>query len=336
MKTKNVEETILKNKDVTHFRQNYSNSFSTLHSVLYEALVTDAEHVSIIKTEDQLADALFKKFEGIPLIDAYEAYELFHNAYNQIEGDLELIQDEGIETITHVDPNMVMKKKNNREQEVQEGWKGHIIPFAIVQEACLKEEMNHLAQKEERLNEILSETEQVLEDMTEDEKDFAGDAVDQEKNSWGSAKEIKAMLKELKASDDEAYASVIAKLEVVEARYKEESKLKKEVKKEKADFEILTKNVLEQMSLENAKKLLGEKWIAPIRRGIEKLPENLIQYLINKVETLSKKYETTFLDLEEEIHETEASLSSMLSGLTGSDYDMKGISELQKLLKGDF
>ena len=336
LKTKDIKETILKNKDVVHFLQKYNNSFSALYSVLYEALVADAEHVSIIKTEDQIADALLRKFEEVPLIDSYEAYELFHNAYNQIEGDLELIQDEGIETITHVDPNMVMKKKNNREQEVQEGSKGHIIPFAIVQEACLKEEMNHLAQKEERLNEIPSEAEQLLEDMTEDEKDFAGDAVDQDKNSWGSAKEIKAVLKELKVADDESYASVIAKLEVVEALKKEESKLKKEVKKEKADFEILTKNMLEQMSLENAKKLLGEKWITPISRGIEKLPENLVQYLINKVETLSKKYETTFMDLEKEIHETEGTLSSMLSDLTGSDYDMKGISELQKLLKGDF
>lgn len=42
------------------------------------------------------------------------------------------------------------------------------------------------------------------------------------------------------------------------------------------------------------------------------------------------------MDLEKEIYETEGTLSSMLSDLTGSDYDMKGISELQKLLKGDF
>ena len=39
-------------------------------------------------------------------------------------------------------------------------------------------------------------------------------------------------------------------------------------------------------------------------------------------------------DLEEEIRSTEASLSSMLSDLTGSDADMAGIHELQKLLGG--
>ena len=40
-------------------------------------------------------------------------------------------------------------------------------------------------------------------------------------------------------------------------------------------------------------------------------------------------------DLEAEIQETEKSLASMLSDLVGSEEDMAGIRELQKLLGGN-
>lgn len=54
----------------------------------------------------------------------------------------------------------------------------------------------------------------------------------------------------------------------------------------------------------------------------------------NRIETLSKKYAETMSDIEEEIRKTEKELSAMLSELTGSEADMAGIRELQKLIGG--
>ena len=53
-----------------------------------------------------------------------------------------------------------------------------------------------------------------------------------------------------------------------------------------------------------------------------------------RVEALSKKYAETMNDIEEEIRKTEKELSAMLSELTGSEADMAGIRELQKLIGG--
>ena len=47
-----------------------------------------------------------------------------------------------------------------------------------------------------------------------------------------------------------------------------------------------------------------------------------------------KKYAETMNDIEEEIRKTEKELSAMLSELTGSEADMAGIRELQKLIGG--
>lgn len=60
--------------------------------------------------------------KNISLIDKYEAYQLLDNEWGKIAVDLEIIQSEGFEATKKVDPNLVIKKKDGKEQEVQEGW----------------------------------------------------------------------------------------------------------------------------------------------------------------------------------------------------------------------
>ena len=44
------------------------------------------------------------------------------------------MQTEGFAATRQVDPNIVIKKKNGQDTEVQDGWKGRILPFELVQE----------------------------------------------------------------------------------------------------------------------------------------------------------------------------------------------------------
>ena len=60
--------------------------------------------------------------------------------------DIEMLQTEGFQVITQVDPNMVIKKNNKNDDddevtEVQDGWKGHILPFELVQERLMPEDV---------------------------------------------------------------------------------------------------------------------------------------------------------------------------------------------------
>ena len=70
--------------------------------------------------------------------------------------------------------------------------------------------------------------------------------------------------------------------------------------------------------------------------GIQSLPANAIAALEKSVEALGKKYVDTYEDIESEIRKTEASLSQMLGELTGSEADLAGITELRKILGGEF
>ena len=56
---------------------------------------------------------------------------------------------------------------------------------------------------------------------------------------------------------------------------------------------------------------------------------------MGKVKALSEKYTVTYSALESEIQETQSALSTLIDELTGNEYDQRGLSEFQKLLKGE-
>lgn len=84
---------------------------------------------------------------------------------------MEIIQSEGFEATRMVDANWVIKKKDDKEYEVQDGWVGHVLPFELVQTTYLKSEWQALHDKEERLEMAASETEEALGELADDERD---------------------------------------------------------------------------------------------------------------------------------------------------------------------
>ena len=53
------------------------------------------------------------------------------------------------------------------------------------------------------------------------------------------------------------------------------------------------------------------------------------------INTLTKKYSVTMLDIETEIEESEKEFSAMIDELEGDEFDMLGLKELQKMLRGE-
>ena len=75
-----------------------------------------------------------------------------------------------------VDPNMVIKKKDDKEEEVQNGWVGHVIPFDLVQTTLLREDYDALKAKEARLDEIAAELTEIIDSIDEgDRGEFLND-----------------------------------------------------------------------------------------------------------------------------------------------------------------
>lgn len=333
LKVDDVKSAILENPDVKNFKDKFQNQFSDFGEYLDVALIDHAETLSIPKTEDSITSEIFRRFTDVPLLDPYQAYEIFEDQYEKISGDLELIQTEGMEAVKRVDPNMVIKKKNNKETEVQEGWKGHILPFELVQNSCLTEAVSSLKEKQDQLAEIPGSYDELLESLTEDDKESISDALNDANDAF-VVKNIKNAIKTLKedATENQGLIETLQKVQDLSAK---EKKLKSAVKKESESLHLKTKETIENLNAEEVHNLLQKKWAAPIIKDTSKLVDTMLDEFAKAIEKLSEKYSTTFNDIEEEIRETESQLSTMLSELTGSEADMAGIRELQKLLGGD-
>ena len=91
---------------------------------------------------------------------------------------------------------LIIKKKNGKDEEIQDGLQtGHVIPFELVGETLRSDDYAALAADENRLSEIPSEYEDLLESLTEEEKE--SDILTESGDSF-VAKEVTKKLRALK------------------------------------------------------------------------------------------------------------------------------------------
>ena len=329
---RDIKNAINTHFDIVNFKNSFTNNFASFENYLKEKLILGAENIEIAKEENIISLDIFKRLENIPLVDKYKAYQVLSDNYITISADLEMIQTEGFNCTTQVDPNMVSKKKDGKDIEVQDGYIGHIIPFDLAQKTYLSDELSALKQKENELAEIPSIFEELLESLTEDEKN--GDFLNDENTAFVN-KNIGKAIKELKTGTTAEEKELKGKLLRVEETIKREKELKADIKKESQELHMKTKEVIENLQVKQVNELLHLKWIAPLCEELHKLTSNIVNDFIAKIEAIMNKYTVTYLDTQKEIEENEKMLCKMIDELVGDEFDMKGLAEFKALLGGE-
>ena len=390
-----VEKAINSHPAVLGFKKEYANAFADFADFLKDGLIKAMLTLNINKEESIISDSIFERLESIALVDRYRAYQVLDDAWEKTSGDLEILQTEGFGAAKYVDPNMVPKTKDGKEQEVQDGWVGHVLPFDLVQSLFLEEDTGTVARVEERLADIQSSYEEIIDTLSEEEKggSILNDANDafvtsevnkalkdiyrtietQETKSLAgyislldqkASKEVKlayvaahpeapwvgivankdgtfsktkiaTYIKTLRASfvfDEDSYESKIVR---VCRLLDEEKELKAQIKKDAEALHLRTKDLIENLSDERVLELLEAKWISPLIVALNKIPDDVIADLVAQVRSLAEKYATTYAEVAGQIAETKAQLAALINDLTGSEHDMKGLNELQSLLRGE-
>ena len=336
LKADELKHTITNHLSVKTFVDSFHQSFAGFDDFLKNELLANTESVKVNSEETVLSEAIFSRLESIPLIDKYDAYQILDDRWNVISVDLEIIQTEGFAANKAVDPNMVFKKVKGKDQEVQEGWVGRIMPFELVQETYLKNELKQIKEKEQRLFEITSGIEELFDSFSEEEKE--GDTVNEAKDSFVNAavgKEAKLLKVEVKKNGPFEEDTYEAKILKVDKLIDEQKKLNSQVKAETAKLHAETKKTIETLTDEQVYELLELKWITPLINSLNNLPGGVLQQLVDKVEALAEKYATTFADVMNEIDKTKSSLALQIDELTGNEFDMKGLNEFKVLLNAE-
>lgn len=321
---------------VQQFEQKFAAGFADFPAYLYSSLIENMGTVEVQQQEAVLGDAIFKRLSTLPLIDKYQAYQLLAEQWQQIAVDLEIIQTEGVCAARIVDPNMVIKKKDGKEVEVQDGWRGRIMPFELVQTTYLQEQLKALKNKQHRLDDISTAINDILESLSDEEK--GGESVNDAGEKFiaavvaKEAKEFKAEQKKAGSYGGDSYEFKIIKVAALMAQ---EKLLKAEVKKEDAELHLLTQKTIKELTDGQVIELLKRKWITPLQQALSQLPTQQIDILTAKLQELVAKYAITYADNAHKIEKSEKELAVMLDDFTGGDFDLKGLTELKTFLKGN-
>ncbi len=330
-----LKQHITQHPQVQDFVQGFSDALNGFDQLLVTQLISNGQDVNLKQQEEALSRELFKRLQPIALIDKYHAYQLLNNQWQIINNDLEILQTEGFAASKQVDPNLVNKKVKGKDTEVQDGWCGHVLPFELVQVTHLKEELQALSDKQNRVAEISAEVEAILEGLSEEDKER--DSIKENGDGFINAaviKEAKLFKSEVKQKGvfkEDSYEASILK---VDKLISEEKALKKAIKTDSEALHLNTKATIESLSDEQVNKLLELKWITPLLTELSQLPTAIINDLTRKLQNLADKYATTYADIDNTIKTTEQSLATMLDELTGNEYDQQGLAELKNLLTG--
>ncbi|KAB8287872.1 type I restriction-modification protein subunit M [Bifidobacterium ramosum] len=324
-----VKDTVYGNAEVQQYVEQYKQRFADYRAFLNGELIDGYADVDIASKPEQLADDLFRRLHDVPLVDAYAAYQVFVDGWKTISDDLETLHNEGFDAVRKVDANMTVKKKGGKDVEVQDGWRGHILPFKLVQERLMTADLAEIDAQERRLNEIRQELNDLLENVDEDDK--SSDAINEDGDAFVPAEVKKAAKSIGKHPDTEFDRTIVAANRLID----EEKTVKKTIKELNAALEDKTATVIEHLTDEQTAELLSAKWVEPLQSKLETLPTAVLDELVAKVTALDEKYATTYADVCGQIHDAERELGSMLDQLTGDEFDMAGIAELKALLGGE-
>jgi type I restriction enzyme M protein len=331
-----LAETTREHPEVKTFGENFSAGFTDFNPWLRRSLLDQMLTLNVHGQEALISEELFARIAPLPLIDRYHAYQILDDHWQPIATDLEILQTEGFDASRKVDPNLVTKKKDGKDVEVQDGWKGRIMPFELVQVTYLKEELDALREKETRLSEITASIEEAFDSLSEEEKsaDTVNDAGDKFVPS-AVTKEARLLLAEAKKSGDFDPESYEAKLIRVADWFTDEKILKAAIKQSAAALHLKTKSTIEGLSETQVYDLLERKWIISLIDSLHRLPDQQIDALTRKLGALVEKYRITYAENAREIQQTEADLAGMIEKLNANEFDSKGLDELKTLLAGN-
>ena len=322
-----IKDIFYANNAVQKYITAYKKNIEDMHSFLKATLIDSLESLDIQDTNEAITNELFKKVETTPFIDKYDAYQLLADEWKEISSDIDVIQHSGLNAVNEITVD-------------KDGEVSSILPFELVQEKLLSDELNELNEKKNALSMAEDELNEVIDSLTDEDKEYDADGeaiYDTDKNAIVSkaiTKAVKLITKEYKKSelDDD---SVEKKIIGINDHNTEIKELKAEIKTLEKQLDVETRKTIQGLSKEDALMLLEDKWIEPFINNISGMAESIINDCVSKMNSLVSRYDVTMEEEDNEIADCERALADMLGQLKGDGSDEIGNAMILKALDGD-
>ena len=310
--------------DMLAYWNQYFEAFKDFAPWMNDILIDHMMEVKEMEAHDKIATEIFRRMEHVPIVDPYDIYQMFSDQWPTIINDIELLQTEGLDAARTVEPAMKHVKKGDEEIEVEDGMKGRVIPFDLVQDEMFRGELWSIYDKEKRVEEITSEVEDIRDSLTEDEsQEYLN-----EKENLDTSK----IKKDAKAKGDDLEPETKEKLKKLVALWDEKSKLDKALKAERKALEEKTIAHIQNLTDHEVELFLGQKWITPMMSKIIANVNNA-DFIIDQVKALAQKYAVSYHDLNSQLVEAQNELSGLITQLEGDKSSIEGLNALMNSFK---
>ena len=292
-----VHAAILAHPAVAAFQGLAPKALGGLAADLHDKLVTGRATVKPMQAEAALTADVFSRFTSVPLVDQYDAYQILHDQWRDVANDLEIIQTEGDQAIRTIEPVYVIKTRNKEKVEVQDGWRGRVIPFELVQAQLLPEQLAKLETLTAKLSSVDDELAQMFEGFSEEDLNDLAAVLNDAGDAFAKTKLTAAVKKLLRTrqafAEDSIEARQIRASELLDAQ----ASLKKEHKAAVESLETATHAAIKDLSDIQVDALLTAKWVEPIDTQLANLPVIALAKLDSEIQHLRDKYSVAMVDL---------------------------------------
>lgn len=322
LKQGDLLDMVVANDDVQSFIGSYFDAFKSFGDMLRERLIVKVMQFNELKENDAISDDIFSRLQSIPLVDKYDVYQILADNWATVVGDIEIIQSEGIEACNVVEPKYkIVKDKDGNENEVEDGIKGRIMPFDLIQSRYFGAELVALRLLANRIEAVNGEVDAIVEDFNEDEQEAY---LDSEKDNAIDKKKV---------ADDAkngiyVEAETLTKIKAIVKLWNEQKAAAKKLKEGQKALVEMTKEKIESLSKEEIDEMLDAKWITPVMRGINAMPVSIIEGLTDALRALNDKYAVSYHSIQDELSASKQNLAELVSQLTGDEHAIMGLNAL--------
>ena len=337
----NAKEILENFPAIIEFKKKVHESFKALFPLLKQKLIAERQVISQSLAFESIVSEILEQAEKLPLIDKYEAFELFSQHWTEITNDMEaLSSQDGSEVFGEEQRQEKTDERNNPELGKEEITSYGEASFQLgafvrtfIQERYFPTKLEELSSAERSAELAKEELKELYGEIPED---FEFDsAIDQDKEVF-IPKEIKALSKAI-AKDEKAGLTLSESqefLKKVASQISAADKTRKEAKKIYEELDGETSKKQQSLTEEEFEELLTNKWIYPLVKSWERMGDDLVFKFSEKLSTLQAEHSSSFIALEEEIKKTSDELSSLLSELQADEIQSKALKALQELIKG--
>lgn len=337
----NAKEILENFPAIIEFKKKVHESFKALFPLLKQKLIAERQVISQSLAFESIASEILEQAEKLPLIDKYEAFELFSQHWTEITNDMEaLSSQDGSEVFGEEQRQEKTDERNNPELGKEEITSYGEASFQLgafvrtfIQERYFPTKLEELSSAERSAELAKEELKELYGEIPED---FEFDsAIDQDKEVF-IPKEIKALSKAI-AKDEKAGLTLSESqefLKKVASQISAADKTRKEAKKIYEELDGETSKKQQSLTEEEFEEILTNKWIYPLVKSWERMGDDLVFKFSEKLSTLQAEHSSSFIALEEEIKKTSDELSSLLSELQTDEIQSKALKALQELIKG--